>query len=235
MRISSFYQAFLICIRAIESGDPSLLIDIDPKLVWTSTEAEKDSHHGFRFSRWPVSSVLHRSTKSFTDQIPPSYSLVWSVRDHRSQSSTVPLIRNSQVRNYSSVDPCVHRHVLDSMATFRTLHRRNRSEPAFCPDETKDVRKRFPSQFSSARDSWDFLSLADSSLSLEQSLSRDEHRFSIYSQNTLLDSDEPSTPADFTPITESGMMENSTNKGENFSLFKENPPAALVCLIILPF
>ncbi|CAF0774810.1 unnamed protein product [Adineta ricciae] len=35
MRISAFYQAFLLCIRAVEYSDPSLLIDIDPKLSVT--------------------------------------------------------------------------------------------------------------------------------------------------------------------------------------------------------
>jgi len=33
MRIQPFYDAFLICIRTVEYSDPSLLIDIDPKLV----------------------------------------------------------------------------------------------------------------------------------------------------------------------------------------------------------
>ncbi|CAF5216569.1 unnamed protein product, partial [Rotaria magnacalcarata] len=31
-RILPFYQAFLICIRTVEYSDPSLLINIDPKL-----------------------------------------------------------------------------------------------------------------------------------------------------------------------------------------------------------
>jgi hypothetical protein len=35
MRIQPFYDAFLICIRTVEYSDPSLLIDIDPKLVKT--------------------------------------------------------------------------------------------------------------------------------------------------------------------------------------------------------
>ncbi|UJR31583.1 hypothetical protein I4U23_019070 [Adineta vaga] len=35
MRTSVFYQAFLLCIRAVEHSDPSLLIDIDPKLSIT--------------------------------------------------------------------------------------------------------------------------------------------------------------------------------------------------------
>jgi hypothetical protein len=33
MRMLPFYHAFMICIRTIESNDPSLLANIDPKLV----------------------------------------------------------------------------------------------------------------------------------------------------------------------------------------------------------
>jgi hypothetical protein len=33
MRMQTFYHAFLICIRTVEYSDPSLLIEMDPKLV----------------------------------------------------------------------------------------------------------------------------------------------------------------------------------------------------------
>jgi hypothetical protein len=119
------------------------------------------------------------------------------------------------------------------MLTPKAFHRRNQSDPVFRPDENKDVRARFASHFSPGADPWDSLSLADSSLSLDQSMSMDRQRFSIYSQNTLMDFDEPSTPADFTPLTESGMVENSTIKGKTVLPLLEHLPGALVCLIAL--
>lgn len=33
MRIQPFYQAFIVCLQTVERSDPTLLLDIDPKLV----------------------------------------------------------------------------------------------------------------------------------------------------------------------------------------------------------
>lgn len=33
MRTPPFYQAFIVCLQTVERNDPTLLLDIDPKLV----------------------------------------------------------------------------------------------------------------------------------------------------------------------------------------------------------
>jgi hypothetical protein len=47
MRMPPFYQAFVICIRTIECSDPSLLADIDPKLVKKERTEKKYSSSFF--------------------------------------------------------------------------------------------------------------------------------------------------------------------------------------------
>jgi hypothetical protein len=56
MRIQPFYHAFLICIRTVEDSDPTLLINIDPKLFIV----------GFQ----PTNDVINQSTMSSSVIIP---------------------------------------------------------------------------------------------------------------------------------------------------------------------
>ncbi|CAF2923713.1 unnamed protein product [Rotaria sp. Silwood2] len=75
MRIPSFYHAFLICVRTVEYSDPSLLIEIDPKLsivgLYSTTSTNDVINHSNILSS--SSSPIVVTNKKSNDDIPQKF------------------------------------------------------------------------------------------------------------------------------------------------------------------
>lgn len=57
MRMLPFYHAFMVCIRSTESSDPSLLANIDPKLV--KKNKKKTNFHYRLFHSLLADLIIH--------------------------------------------------------------------------------------------------------------------------------------------------------------------------------
>lgn len=211
MRMPIFYRAFLICIRTVEYSDPSLLIDIDPKLVKINPILLK------RKTNSSNSSLLRDFKQQMMAQI---NQLFHHQMKNRKMIFNINFVwRNSCWNIWIFID-----YLLDPLAQQNSLHRRIHSDPIFSiPKESTSLNRscvvsppppssspsfdEIPSKQQEAIPSISYIqteecgSYASSydsrgdtfdqnkqpKIILEQSLNSDNNRQSISSQITLVD------------------------------------------------
>ncbi|CAF1028864.1 unnamed protein product [Rotaria sordida] len=174
LRIPSFYHAFRICIRTIESNNLSLLANIDPKLSIVGNDDHATTSTNdvvYRSQSLTKSSILNSNTKeklSYDDNQEKIHSIAKSRLMHRRIHSD-PLFHIENIsKKYSRVTSSL---LIDEMESLNQNENISYDSYSFDYGSNYDL-------------------CSDSFLAIEQSLPIESNRPSISSQITLVDEEE---------------------------------------------